>query len=233
MPACGLRRGSRSGPARPILINTCPRPSRGAKPRGADGPKLPQRQPHQSGSRGGGEIKAGVPRKEPMTQAMTIETRQAPACAVSSFPLWCKGGNRRRGVPRHHGEALTPTSNQPPRGAQGRQLLGPAALCTCPFASLLSQVRARLGPGGYCRRSGNGGCQTCLPAACGVAQGVAQYGPFSSTHAQDPREGPGLAGRTTGGFARHNLARLAREEAERSRQGTSRGARDASHDDRD
>ena len=34
------------------------------------------------------------------TQAMTIETRQAPACAMSSFPLWCKGGKRRRGVPR-------------------------------------------------------------------------------------------------------------------------------------
>ena len=27
--------------------------------------------------------------------------RRAPACAVSSFPLWCKGGKRRRGVPRH------------------------------------------------------------------------------------------------------------------------------------
>ena len=40
-------------------------------------------------------------------------------------------------------------------------------------------------------------------------------------------------GRTTGGFLRHGLVRLAREEAERSRQGTSRGARDASHDDRD
>ena len=36
-----------------------------------------------------------------MTQAMTIETRRAPASAVSSFPLWCKGGKRRRGVPRH------------------------------------------------------------------------------------------------------------------------------------
>ena len=36
-----------------------------------------------------------------MTQGMTIETRRAPACAVSSFPLWCKGGKRRRGVPRH------------------------------------------------------------------------------------------------------------------------------------
>ena len=34
-------------------------------------------------------------------QAMTIETRRAPACAVSLFPLWCKGGKHRRGVPRH------------------------------------------------------------------------------------------------------------------------------------
>ena len=38
-------------------------------------------------------------------------------------------------------------------------------LRTCPLASPRSQVRARLGPGGYCRCSGNGGTQTCLPAA--------------------------------------------------------------------
>ena len=50
---------------------------------------------------------------------------------------------------------------------------------------------------------------------------------------QDPREGPSLAGRTTRDFLRNCLARQAHEEAERSRQGTSRGARDASHDDRD
>ena len=104
-------------------------------------------------------------------------------------------------------------------------------LRTCPFASLLGQVRACLGPRGYCRRSGNGGPQTCLPAACGVAPGVAQYGPSSSTYAQDPREGPSLAGRMTGGFLGHGLIRLAREEAERSRRGTSGGAHDASHDD--
>ena len=67
--------------------------------------------------------------------------------------------------------------------------------------------------------------------ACGVAQGAAQHGPSSSARAQDPREGPSLAGRTTGGFLGHGLVRLAREEAERSRRGTSRGARDASHDD--
>ena len=50
---------------------------------------------------------------------------------------------------------------------------------------------------------------------------------------QHPREGPSLAGRTTQDFFRNGLARQAHEEAERSRQGTSRGAHDASHDDRD
>ena len=132
---------------------------------------------------------------------------------------------------RRRGEVETPTSNQPPRGAQDRRLLGPAALRSCPSASPHGQVQARLGPGGYCRCSGNGGPQTCLPAACGVAQGVAQCGPSLSTQAQDPCEGPSLAGRTIGSFLRHSLVRLAREEAERSRRGTSRGARDASHDD--
>ena len=94
-----------------------------------------------------------------------------------------------------------------------------------------SQVRAHLGPGGYCRHSGNGGTQTFLPAACGLAQGVAQYGPSSSTQAQDPREGPSLMGRTTGNFLRCSLVKLAREETERSRRGTSRGSGDVSHDD--
>ena len=60
-------------------------------------------------------------------------------------------------LPRHHGEVETPMSNQPPHGAQGRRLLGPAALLSRPSASLHGQVRARLGPGGSYRRSGNGG----------------------------------------------------------------------------
>ena len=34
-------------------------------------------------------------------QAMTIETRRAPARTVSLFPPWWKGGKHRRGVPRH------------------------------------------------------------------------------------------------------------------------------------
>ena len=37
-----------------------------------------------------------------MTQAMTTGgARRVPARAVSSFPLWCKGGKRSCGVPRH------------------------------------------------------------------------------------------------------------------------------------
>ena len=72
-----------------------------------------------------------------------------------------------------------------------------------------------------------------LPA-CGLWRGSkeAQHSPSSSTQTQYPREGPSLAGRMTGGFLRSGLVRLAREEAERSRRGTSRGAHDASRDNR-
>ena len=39
----------------------------------------------------------GVPHEVPMPQAMTTKgARRAPAHAVSSFPLWCKGSKRRR-----------------------------------------------------------------------------------------------------------------------------------------
>ena len=57
MPACSLQHGSSSGPVRPVFINPSSRPSRGAKPRGADDVRPPQGRPHQAGSRGGGEIK--------------------------------------------------------------------------------------------------------------------------------------------------------------------------------
>ena len=42
-------------------------------------------------------VQGGVPREVPMTQAMTTKgASRAPARAVSSFPLWCKGSKRRR-----------------------------------------------------------------------------------------------------------------------------------------
>ena len=68
----------RWGLAWPIFISPSPRPSRGAKPRGADDRKLPQERPQQAGSRGGGEINARVPCEDPMMQAMTIKARRAP-----------------------------------------------------------------------------------------------------------------------------------------------------------
>ena len=70
---------------------------------------------------------------------------------------------------RRCGGTVPPMSNQLPRGAKGRRLLGPAMLRSCPSASQHGQVQARLGPGGYCRCS-EGGPQTCLPTSCGVAQ---------------------------------------------------------------
>ena len=125
---------------------------------------------------------------------------------------------------------MPPTSDQPPHSAQGRRLLGPAALRPCPFGSRHGQVRARLGPGGYCRRSRNRGPQTCLPAACGVAQRGPSTAHLHQHKTQDPRKGPSLVGRTTRTILQHSLVRLAHKEAERSRRGTSRGAHDASHD---
>ena len=44
----------------------------------------------------------GVPHEVPVMQAMTTKgARRVPARTVSSFPLWCKGSKRSRGVPRH------------------------------------------------------------------------------------------------------------------------------------
>ena len=47
--------------------------------------------------------------------------------------------------------------------------------------------------GKNCRHPGNGGPQTCLPAAHGAAPPAALYGPSSPTNTQDPHEGPSLA----------------------------------------
>ena len=102
MPACGLRRGSSGGLVQPSFVSSSSRPSRGAKPRGADDRRLPQEQPHQAGSRGGGEIKAGIPREELVTQAMTIETKRAPGgrrpAQCLCFPFGVKGASTCQGI---------------------------------------------------------------------------------------------------------------------------------------
>ena len=93
LPAYGPQRGPTSGPVQPIFTGKPSRPSRGAKPRGEDDTRPPQGRPHQAGSRGGGEIKArGTSRGDhdaSHDEQDHTGTRQAPACAVSSFPLWC------------------------------------------------------------------------------------------------------------------------------------------------
>ena len=96
LPACGLRRGSKGGPARPVFISTNPRPSRGGRHGASSGTALSGWLTRRR------RVQGRVPREVPMTQAMTTKgASRAPARAVSSLPLWCKGGKRSRGVPRH------------------------------------------------------------------------------------------------------------------------------------
>ena len=96
LPACGLWPAAwlKGGPGWPIFINTNPRPSRGAKPRGADDAELPQARPHQAGSRGGGEFKAGYLTRCRMTQAMTTKgASRAPAAQCPPFLFGAKGAS--------------------------------------------------------------------------------------------------------------------------------------------
>ena len=128
MPACGLQRGSRSGPVWPIFINTCSRPSRGAKPRGADDRRLPQARPRQAGLRGGGEIKAGVPRKVLVTQAMTIKARRAPGgrrpAQCPCFLFGAKGASAGKGIKQRQPFRCNKTKTS--RTAEGRSSWSPS-----------------------------------------------------------------------------------------------------------
>ena len=168
--------------------NGPPRPGNGGRavssagaglvPLGEPFPSLPSRtggsEPsQQDGARTGKKEKQeGMDWKGARRSVLMAGEGQPPTSTITgNHDLLCMQGLVQSvQLPRHRGEVETPASNQPPRGAQGRRLLGPAALRPCPFASRHGQVRERLGPGGYCRRSGNGGPQTCLLAACGVAQ---------------------------------------------------------------
>ena len=102
LPACGLRRGSKGGPSAAHLHQHKPKTlARGQASRGGQ-------HGASSGTASSGWLarrrrdQGGVPHEVPVTQAMTTEgARWVPARAVSSFPLWCKGGKRSRGVPRH------------------------------------------------------------------------------------------------------------------------------------
>src|SRR3954469_6377301 len=168
----------------------------GLVPLGDPFPSLPQRtggsEPsQQDGARTGKKEKQEEMDWKGARRSVLIAGEGQPSASTiagNHDPFSMQGLVQSVQLPRRRGEVETPTSNQPPRGAQGRRLLGPAALSPCPFASLHGQVRARLGPGGYCRRSGNGGPQTCLPAACGVAQRGTSAARLHQHKTQDPRE---------------------------------------------
>ena len=51
---------------------------------------------------------------------MTIDTRRAPAHAASLFPLWCKGGKRSRGVPRHQAKVAISVQQDQDHGLQDK-----------------------------------------------------------------------------------------------------------------
>ena len=69
-----------------------------------------------------------------------------------------------------------------------------------------------------CRCSGNGGPQTCLPAACGVAQAVAQYGPSSSTKLKTLARGQASqGGRRKASSGAASVGRLARRRRDQGR----------------
>ena len=121
------------------------------------------------------------------------------------------------------------TTTRPPRP----QAIGTRGAPHLPFGFALKPSPSAPWARGLLSAFWERGSQTCLPAAHGVAPSMAWYGPPSSSITQDPRKGPSLAGRTVQGLFRGGLTRQAREEAETSRKGTSRGARDASRDDQD
>ena len=93
-PAAWLRWGPSAAHLHQPKLKTLARgqASRGGRRKASSGmasPGMPTRRRGDQGS---------VPREVLVTQAMTIETRRALACAVSLFPLLCKGGRHR---PRH------------------------------------------------------------------------------------------------------------------------------------
>lgn len=134
--------------------------------------------------------------------------------------------------PRRHGEAQSPTSDQSPCGAQGRRLVGPAALRACPFAFLLGQARARLGPEGYCRRSGNGVLRLAyLRPAAWLKRGASTAHLHQLKLKTLARGQASWGGRQEASSEAASSGRLTRRRRDQGR-GTSRGTCDASHDDR-
>src|SRR4051812_21187245 len=85
-------------------------------------------------------------------------------------------------------------------------------------------------PGG-CRCSGNGGPQTCLPTACGVAQMGAQRGSSSLTQGSRPSRGAKPREADDMALPQARPPQAGSPGGGEIKAGTSRGAHDASHDD--
>ena len=97
-PAAWLKRGPSTARLHQHRLETLARgqASRGGRHRASSGTASPGWLAKRQRDQG------GAPHEVPVTQAVTTKgARRAPARAVSSFPLWCKGGKRSHGVPRH------------------------------------------------------------------------------------------------------------------------------------
>ena len=186
-----------------------PRPGRGGRavssagaglvPLGEPFPSLPPRtggsEPsQQDGARTGKKEKqGGMDWKGARYSVLMAGEGQPPTSTIvgNHDPLCMQGLVQSVQLPSRHGEVEAPTSNQLPRGAQGRRLLGPAALRTCPLASLLSQVRARLGPGATVGVLGTGVPRlSCLRPAAWLNRWPSTAR-LHQPNTQDPREADG------------------------------------------
>ena len=136
MPACGPRRGSTSGPIRPIFTSKHSRPSRGAKPREADDARPPRGRPHQPDSRGAERSRQATPREVSVTQAMTTGARRAPARSVLVSSLVLKG-QAQAGSPEASGKGfhIGATRPRPPQRQDGGHRGAHDSVTTTAFGS--------------------------------------------------------------------------------------------------
>ena len=109
LPACSLRRGSSGGPnashLHQLKLKTLARSqaSRGGRPEASSEAASSGRLARRLRDQGGGTSRGA--RDASHDDRDQAGARRAPACAVSLFPLWCKGGKHR---PRHRAKVAIP-----------------------------------------------------------------------------------------------------------------------------
>ena len=123
MPACSVRCGSSGGPVRPVFISTRLKTlARGQASRSGTRHNFLRnglaRQALEEAERSRQGTSRGA-RDASHDDQDQAGARRAPACAVSLFPLWCKGGKHRRGLPRHQAKvAISVQRNQDQRSGR-------------------------------------------------------------------------------------------------------------------